>query len=158
YDAPPTIFVQQDNAKSHVAPDDVSVVSACMSGGWDIMVLNQPAQSPDMNVLDLGLFNSIQALQQRMECSSIEDLVCAVEQSFEDLAPSTLDKTFEILLRVFQACLDVEGNNTYDMPRSKRQKQAECDDSIVLDMLKLRLEEEDRLDELCDLVNGLSAL
>ncbi|ETV90727.1 hypothetical protein H310_14516 [Aphanomyces invadans] len=110
-----------------------------------------------MNVLDLGFFNSIQALQQRMECSSIEDLVCTVEQSFEDLAPSTLDKTFGTLLRVFQACLGVEGNNTYDMPRSKRQKQAECDYSIVLDMLWLRLEEEDRLDELCDLVNGLSA-
>ncbi|ETV90726.1 hypothetical protein H310_14515 [Aphanomyces invadans] len=100
YDAPPTTFVQQDNAKSHVAPDDVSVVSSCMSGGWDIRVLNQPAQSPDMNVLDLGFFNSIQALQQRIECSSIEDLVCTVEQSFEDLAPSTLDKTFGTLLRV----------------------------------------------------------
>ncbi|ETV91544.1 hypothetical protein H310_13927 [Aphanomyces invadans] len=96
-----------------------------MSGGWDIRVLNQPAQWPDMNVLDLGFFNTIQAPQQRMECSSIEDLVCVVEQSFEDLAPSTLDKTYGTLLRVFQACLGWE--------------------------------EEDRLDELCNLVNGLSA-
>ncbi|KAF0750291.1 hypothetical protein AaE_006765, partial [Aphanomyces astaci] len=68
------IFIQQDNARPHIAVDDALFVQAATEGGWNIKLMCQPPQSPDLNVLDLGFFNSIQSLQQQMECRSMEDL------------------------------------------------------------------------------------
>ncbi|ETV78282.1 hypothetical protein H257_07874 [Aphanomyces astaci] len=57
------IWIQQDNAKPHVSVNDPAVIAAGRQGGWTISLCSQPAQSPDLNVLDLGYFNAIQSLQ-----------------------------------------------------------------------------------------------
>ncbi|KAF0697191.1 Aste57867_12111 [Aphanomyces stellatus] len=155
-DAPATILVQQDNARPHVDSNGPAVVRACESGGWDIRFFNQPPQSPDLNVLDLGFFNAIQALQQQMECKTIEELAAAVELAFAELAPATLDKTFGTLQRVFRACLAAEGGNTYDIPRLKNE--APEDDDMTIKMMNLRLEEEERLEDVFELVNGMATV
>ncbi|KAH9118627.1 hypothetical protein LEN26_011997, partial [Aphanomyces euteiches] len=155
------IYMQQDNARPHVSPDDAAVASACHIDGWDIQLMNQPPNSPDLNILDLGFFNSIQALQQTMECQGIPDLVDAVVRSFNFLSAVTLDKTFGTLKRVMRACLDANGDNKYDMPRrksSKNDNEAEVVDDLALQALDIRLEEEDRLDDLCSLVNSLTTM
>ncbi|GMF19858.1 unnamed protein product [Phytophthora lilii] len=41
------IFIQQDNAKPHLAPTDPDVVAAGTSDGWNIRMLCQPPNSPD---------------------------------------------------------------------------------------------------------------
>jgi transposase len=62
-----TIYIQQDNAKTHVTCDDPVVVAEEAKGNWDISMVFQPPNSPDMNILDLGWFCSIQAMfQQKM--------------------------------------------------------------------------------------------
>lgn len=45
----------------------------------------QPPNSPDLNVLDLGFFSSIQALQHRESPNSIDELVTAVISLFKNL-------------------------------------------------------------------------
>ncbi|ETI53387.1 hypothetical protein F443_03632 [Phytophthora nicotianae P1569] len=62
-----TIYIQQDNAKPHVSVDDPDIMAAGRSGGWDIRMRCQPPNSPDLNVLDLGYFRSIQSLQYQTE-------------------------------------------------------------------------------------------
>ncbi|KAH9124305.1 hypothetical protein LEN26_002322 [Aphanomyces euteiches] len=121
-------------------------------------LFNQPPQSPDLNALDLGFFNSIQALQQKTECQTIDELVCAVTCAFNELSPATLDKTFSTLQRVMKSCLSVDGDNSYEKPRSKSfvQDGANQHDLAALVELNLRLEEEDRLDEICNLVNNVA--
>ena len=57
------IYVQQDNAKPHIAPNDTEFLNESMKDGFYIELVQQPPNSPDMNVLDLGFFRSIQALQ-----------------------------------------------------------------------------------------------
>ncbi|KAM0836755.1 hypothetical protein ACQ4PT_062108 [Festuca glaucescens] len=57
-----TIFVQQDNAKTHIQPDDPLFLSEAARGGWDIRMVFQSPNSPDNNILDLGWFASIQAM------------------------------------------------------------------------------------------------
>ena len=54
---------QRDNAKSHFSANDPDVLKAGKSDGWKIQMMNQPPNSPDLNVLDLGFFNAIQSLQ-----------------------------------------------------------------------------------------------
>jgi len=58
------IIIQQDNAPVHRYEKDPDVLEACCMDGWNINISNQPARSPDLNILDLGFFNN------PPECSS----------------------------------------------------------------------------------------
>jgi len=51
-----TIFIQQDNARTHVSPNDLAFLQAVAATGLDIRLMQQPPNSPYMNVLDLGFF------------------------------------------------------------------------------------------------------
>jgi len=55
-----------------------------LQNGFDIRLVRQPPNSPDLNVLDLGFFRSIQALQHKKSLNSVDDLVDAVQKSFEE--------------------------------------------------------------------------
>mmetsp|Transcript_7429 Transcript_7429/g.9585 ORF Transcript_7429/g.9585 Transcript_7429/m.9585 type:complete len:159 (+) Transcript_7429:444-920(+) len=57
------IKIQQDNAKPHIAPTDESFVNAAQALNLNVELICQPPNSPDLNVLDLGFFHSIQSLQ-----------------------------------------------------------------------------------------------
>ena len=48
-----TIWIQQDNAPSHVPVNDEEFAVVVAQTGLDIRLINQPANSPDLNVLDL---------------------------------------------------------------------------------------------------------
>ncbi|KAF7133354.1 hypothetical protein RHSIM_Rhsim09G0038900 [Rhododendron simsii] len=49
-----TIYIQQDNARPHIKPNDVEFHEATTRNGFDIRLTNQPRNSPDLNVLDLN--------------------------------------------------------------------------------------------------------
>ena len=83
----------------------------------DIEIKNQPSQSPDLNVLDLGYFNSIQSLQQRIRCETVDDLIEAVEKSFVDLDRKNLRNIFVMWQLVMLKVIEVEGDNMYKIPR-----------------------------------------
>jgi hypothetical protein len=51
-----TIWIQQDNAPSHVPVRDAEFAAAVAQTGLDIRLLNQPPNSSDLNCLDLGFF------------------------------------------------------------------------------------------------------
>ena len=57
------IYIQWDNARPHQIPRDEEWFQATQTDGWNINFIFQPPQSPDLNVLDLGLFRTIQSLQ-----------------------------------------------------------------------------------------------
>ena len=54
-----TIWIQQDNAPSHVLVDDAVFAAVVAQTGLDIRLMNQPPNSPYMNCLDLGFFASL---------------------------------------------------------------------------------------------------
>ena len=72
------IWVQQDNERPHLPVNDPDVVKAGTSDGWNIRLLCQPPNSPDLNVLDLGYFNALQTMQLKESMKTTEDLVNAV--------------------------------------------------------------------------------
>ena len=56
------IYIQQDNAKTHISVNDSVFCAAAQADGWDIRLTCQPPNSPDLNILDLGFFAALQAL------------------------------------------------------------------------------------------------
>ncbi|GMF16485.1 unnamed protein product [Phytophthora fragariaefolia] len=60
------VVIQQDNAPAHTKPDDPQFNDAAACCGRHVELRFQPANSPDLNVLDLGLFCAIQARQRNM--------------------------------------------------------------------------------------------
>ena len=74
------IFIQHDNAPSHLKLDDPDFYEAAKLGGFDIRLICQPPNSPDFNILDLGFFRAIQAIQYKKNAKTIEALVPAVQQ------------------------------------------------------------------------------
>lgn len=59
FDRERTIWIQQDNARTHVPPNDLEFQAAVAQTGLDIQIFYQPSNSPDMNILDLGFFSSL---------------------------------------------------------------------------------------------------
>ena len=62
-DAGKRIVIQMDNATPHVKNDNPEWLAAKANWRFDIDLICQPAQLPDCNILDLGLWNSLQAAQ-----------------------------------------------------------------------------------------------
>ncbi|KAF0693028.1 Aste57867_15977 [Aphanomyces stellatus] len=126
------------------------------------MIINQPAQSPDFNVLDLGVFNAIQALQHHNVTRSIDDLIAAVHAAFQDLEWRVLEKTFMTLQKVVAESLKLNGDNVYKLPHLRKDKvlklegiplRPHCDEdaSRALEALHRRLEYERQVESLVDL-------
>jgi len=53
------IFIQQDNAPSHLKLDDPLFCEHAKRDGFEIRLISQPPNSPDFNILDLGFFRAI---------------------------------------------------------------------------------------------------
>ncbi|KAL9666557.1 hypothetical protein QQ045_000892 [Rhodiola kirilowii] len=60
-----TIFIQQDNAKTHITQQDAEWQQVFQQDGFTFILIQQPANSPDLNMLDLGFFRSIQSLMHK---------------------------------------------------------------------------------------------
>jgi hypothetical protein len=74
------IFIQQDNAPTHLKLDDPEFCEHAKQEGLDIRLICQPPNSPDFNILDLGFFRAIQAIQFKKNEKTLEALVTPVQQ------------------------------------------------------------------------------
>jgi hypothetical protein len=75
------LYVQEDNASSHkLAKHPPRWIEA--SRGWNIRLLPQPPQSPDLNKNGLGLFSSMQSLMWYKDYDSLEELQFEVIKQF----------------------------------------------------------------------------
>ncbi len=114
------IWIQQDNAKPHVYAHDAAIAEAGHTDGWSIDMKQQPAQSPDLNVLDLGFFNSIQALQSRTSPKNIPQLIKEVLLAFSKTTAETLNKTFLTLQVMMESIMINHGGNGFSLCHIKK--------------------------------------
>ncbi|CAM9176497.1 unnamed protein product [Discosporangium mesarthrocarpum] len=82
------IFVQQDCAKPYTRKD---VMEASQDGAGDITLETQPANSPDLNVNDLGFFHSIQQLKKDVEVINGKEPVDTTMEAFDACPRETLE-------------------------------------------------------------------
>ncbi|KAM3301964.1 hypothetical protein P3S67_016466 [Capsicum chacoense] len=87
------IFLQQDNARPHIG-NDFKFIEAARQDGFDIRLCFQPSNSPDLNVLDLGFFGAIQNFQYHKSPKNVDELVEAVEISFDEMKAKQLNHVF----------------------------------------------------------------
>jgi hypothetical protein len=116
------IKIQQDNAKPHIAPDDETFKRAVLTLGLNIELTQQPANSPDTNVNDLGFFASIQSLQYTKVPKNVDELIAAVQEAYEDYPSSKLNKVFLTLQTCMIEILRSRGSNRYKIPHFKKQQ------------------------------------
>ena len=115
-DAGQTIFLQQDNAKPHILPNDQDFKDAVAKTGMDIQLVQQPANSPDVNVNDLGFYNSIESLTNCRSPRTLNDLIRDVQEEFNGYDPHTLNKIWLSLQTCMTEVLNHSGGNGYKIP------------------------------------------
>jgi len=89
-----SIIIQEDNARPHSKAARNAISNAAKTDGWNIELRPQPPNSPDMNVLDLGFFNSIQSLQYAKQPRTMDELILAVETAYQESPRETINKVF----------------------------------------------------------------
>ncbi|POM79669.1 Hypothetical protein PHPALM_2602 [Phytophthora palmivora] len=84
-------------------------MAAGLEGGWNIRLIFQPPNSPDMNVLDLV---------------GTDDIIRAVLDAFQSMNSETLDTIFLTLHDCIRSILAVNGSNQYTLPHMDKLKRA----------------------------------
>ncbi|CAM9411078.1 unnamed protein product, partial [Discosporangium mesarthrocarpum] len=110
-----TIFLQQDGAKPHTGGGVMEAIQA--KAGDSIILESRSANSPDLNVNDLGFFHSIQQLKEDVGVlSSPENLVEAAVEALDVYPRETLDRVWQSLFAVLGEVLGSNGDNGYKLP------------------------------------------
>lgn len=117
-----TVFLQQDNARPHIAVNDLDFLAAVSRTGLDVRLRNQPPNSPELNVLDLGFFTAIQSLQQRIQQRNIDELVGAVETAFRGTSRRALNNVFLTLQTVMDQIIQYKGGNDFQLRHMSKER------------------------------------
>uniref|UniRef100_A0A8I7B310 Transposase n=1 Tax=Hordeum vulgare subsp. vulgare TaxID=112509 RepID=A0A8I7B310_HORVV len=117
-----TIFIQQDNAKPHILPNDPKNLAAVESIVLDIRLIQQPANSLDLNGLDLGFFSSLQSLTDCVSPRTFQDLIQGVLEEFENYEVYKLNRVFLSLQACMIENLNHAGGNGYKIPHVNKER------------------------------------
>ncbi|XP_021729832.1 uncharacterized protein LOC110696804 [Chenopodium quinoa] len=117
---PKDILIQWDNAKPHQVPKDTEFTEACHAYGFNIEFVYQPAQSLDLNVLDLGVFRVIQSIQYQSFPKSLDELLERVKEAWEGFDPIVNKYTWITLQSFMLEILERKGNKKFVPPHVKK--------------------------------------
>lgn len=115
------IRIQQDGATAHDGEGNKEYfASQGQKYGRNIVVDTQCAQSPDLNILDIGVFRSMQSRSEeyRVDSLSVSDLVARVKKTFDTFPWQTLDNCWAVLHEHYRLIWMEEGGNKYSNPHS----------------------------------------
>ncbi|ETV99170.1 hypothetical protein H310_08569 [Aphanomyces invadans] len=79
-----------------------------------------PPNSPDLNVLDLGFFASIQTLQYKMFSRTVDDVIASTMMAFDSLDAEILENLFLTLQVVMRLVLVHGDGNQLKLPHLKK--------------------------------------
>ena len=116
-----TIYVQQDNARSHILPDDPIFMQEAARGGWDIKMIYQPPNSPDLNILDLGWFASTQAMFHKKMPKTLAEIVQKVNESLAEYPHLKLNRIWLSHQACIREIIKHKGSIHYAVPHLKKQ-------------------------------------
>jgi hypothetical protein len=129
------VRIQHDNASPHVGKgNDYYLSVAGGEHGWNIEFFNQPSQSPDLNVLDLCLFHSLQrgADEIRGFGKSLNEIHDSVMQHWQDYTAEKLERAFALVTEIKRCILLHGGDNQFKLPHSHiRRRQNEGVDEVI---------------------------
>jgi len=139
-----TIFIQLDNARTHISLDDPEFLQEATKYGFDICLMSQPPNSPDLNDLDLGFFSAIQSLQHKESPKTVDELVSAVVKSFENFPSVKSNRMFVTLQLCMIEIMIAGGYNKYKILHMNKKRleregqlptQVKCNPMLMQDVL-----------------------
>ena len=84
----------------------------------------QPPQSPDTNVLDLGIFNALSGAVSKINMnngvSDIDALVKSSQEAFDQLDEETLKSVFLTKKLILREIIRSRGNNDFKLPHKAK--------------------------------------
>lgn len=86
------------------------------TNGFQISLTNQPLNSPDVNILDLGFFRAIQSLKDQAAPTNVKELMDVVQDAYAKFSPHTLNKVWLTYQQVMEEIMKVDGGNNYKVP------------------------------------------
>jgi len=87
-----------------------------------IKLVTQPANSPDLNVNDLGFFNALQSMCHCTTPSNAIQLIDMVEQTYRDYPMNKINRIWVTLRTVFNSLLDNFGGNDCSITHMGKEK------------------------------------
>ncbi|XP_074297202.1 uncharacterized protein LOC141627901 [Silene latifolia] len=115
------IYIQQDNARPHISDLDPDFRAAASSDGFNIHLIFQPPNSPDLNINDLGFFRSLQTLQNDEVASTVDELVGNVMTAFIDHDSMKLNFNYLTLQSVMVEIMKCRGHNNFKIPHMRKE-------------------------------------
>ncbi|KAH9108713.1 hypothetical protein AeMF1_016142 [Aphanomyces euteiches] len=112
------VILQQDNATPHHSVTDAEL-ELVSTDGWTFVVRRQPPNSPDLNVLDLGFFASIQSLQLKKVSRTVDEVIQFTLEAFYELSYEKLESVFLTFQAVMRLVLEHDGDNKFALPHLK---------------------------------------
>ena len=76
-------------------------------------LVTEPAQSPDLNVNDLGFFASLKSRVWGINASTIEELVKTIFEQYEEYDGDALERVWQCLFKVYNQTLRKFGDNDF---------------------------------------------
>ena len=109
-----TLFYQHDGATPHDCDKNKRVwAQNRRMKGFDILVVKQPAQSPDLNVCDLAFFNSLQSDTECAAASNMKELKEIVLKAWDEYPADRLESCWRCLTTSMHGILETGGDNVY---------------------------------------------
>ena len=128
------VIVQQDGAPPHTGHDNVEFFNnEGQKDSWNITVVTQPAQSPDLNVNDLGFFRSLKCRveQLKAEEATLENLYEAVLEAWNEYDSVTLKRIWGHQFACYRSILEDQGGNWYEAPHTGARTRQSCGLHVV---------------------------
>ncbi|GMF50535.1 unnamed protein product [Phytophthora fragariaefolia] len=116
------VVVQQDNAPAHIPEVDAAFAEAARASECNVVLRNQPPNSPDMNVNDMRMFSAVQTHQRKKRARPIDELIEAVVSSYWELPMRTIHAAFLSLQVSLDDCIAPAGDNNYKSRYMKKEK------------------------------------
>lgn len=112
------IFIQQDNAPPHVGNNTVQRLNDFGDTQHPVVtIINQPPQSPELNLNDLGFFHSLSKRAHKHPTTNLDALWTAVQQNYWQTPPETLLTLWKTKTAVIQSVIAAKGG-TVSTPHS----------------------------------------
>jgi hypothetical protein len=128
------IKIQHDGAGPHNGKGNTEALRlAGLAGGWKIKFVTQPAQSPDLNILDLGFFHSLKSRvsKLKMGAHNLVQLIEKVRVAYEQYNGDSLTNIWAHQIACWRVILQVDGDNQYPAPHEGARRRVRHGDEAV---------------------------
>ena len=118
------VTVQMDNAGGHgmatLHKKISNALPARKGGGPTIELVDQPAQSPDTNVCDLGLFRSVDSRIPKFRPFQLDRFARMVSKAHRQYPGDKVEQLYQTKIAVCKKMVEAKGDNSFDLHHRKK--------------------------------------